>query len=157
MTARLFSRFFLCVFLMSIATATIAPAQELGGAGTVQGTVKDPSGAVMTAVTVTIVNPVSGFRRETTTDEMGRFVFRNLPPNPYHVSAGAQGFETLEQDVDVRTAIPINVDLTLKLAGDDPDCAGSRPYRPSRSTSRRLTRMSTRVSSRSCPSRPGAD
>jgi hypothetical protein len=117
MTARLFSRFFLCVFLMSVATATNAPAQELGGAGTVQGTVKDPTGAVMVAATVTITNPVTGLRRETTTDQMGSFVFRNLPPNPYHVSASAQGFETLEQDVNVRTAIPINVDLSLKLAG----------------------------------------
>src|SRR5437762_12284583 len=91
--------------------------QELGGAGTVQGTVKDPTGAVLQAATVTLVNPVSGLRRETTTDDMGKFVFRNLPPNPYHVTVSAQGFETLAQDVDVRSAIPINLDLNLKLAG----------------------------------------
>jgi hypothetical protein len=47
-------------------------AQELGGAGTVQGTVKDPTGGVMVAAAVSISNPVSGFRRETTTDQMGR-------------------------------------------------------------------------------------
>src|SRR5437762_2521822 len=117
MTARLFSRFFLCVFLVSIATATTVPAQELGGAGTVQGTVKDPTGAVMVAATVTLTNPITGLRRETTTDQMGRFVVRNLPPNPYHVAVSAQGFETLGQDVDVRTAIPINLDLNVKLAG----------------------------------------
>jgi hypothetical protein len=102
---------------MCAAMAAVAAAQELGGAGTVQGTVKDPTGAVMTAVTVTIVNPVSGFRRETTTDEMGRFVFRNLPPNPYHITVSAQGFETVAQDVDVRTAIPITADLAMKVAG----------------------------------------
>ena len=78
----------------------------------------------MTAVTVTIVNPVSGFRRETTTDEMGRFVFRNLPPNPYHVSASAQGFETVAQDVDVRTAIPITADLSMKACGHVTDRRG---------------------------------
>jgi hypothetical protein len=69
------------------------------------------------AATVTIVNPVSGLRRETTTDEMGRFVFRNLPPNPYHLTVAVQGFETLSQDVDVRSAVPITLDLGLKLAG----------------------------------------
>ena len=105
------------MIILALAVAAPSTGQELGGAGTIQGTVKDPTGAVMTAVTVTIVNPVSGFRRETTTDQMGKFVFRNLPPNPYHVAVSAQGFETLGQDVDVRTAIPINLDLNLKLAG----------------------------------------
>ncbi len=59
-----------------------ARAQGLGGAGTVQGTVKDPTGGVMQAVEVKISNPVSGFTRTTTTDAAGKFVFGNLPPNP---------------------------------------------------------------------------
>ncbi|HEY2150692.1 MAG TPA: carboxypeptidase-like regulatory domain-containing protein [Vicinamibacterales bacterium] len=50
-----------------------ADAQGLGGAGTVQGTVKDPIGGVMQAVTVQIGNPVSGFTRSTTTDASGRY------------------------------------------------------------------------------------
>src|SRR6476619_221928 len=65
--------------------ARIGWSQELGGAGTVQGTVKDPTGGVMTAVTVELSNPVTGLRRSATTDASGRFVFRNLPPNSYHV------------------------------------------------------------------------
>ena len=94
-----------------------ARAQGLGGAGTVQGTVKDPTGGVMVAVTVDISNPVSGFKRSTTTDKAGKFAFRNLPPNNYHVAVTAQGFENLERDVDVRSAVPIELDLSLKLAG----------------------------------------
>src|ERR1041384_3198989 len=86
-------------------------AQGLGGAGTVQGTVKDPTGGVMQAVEVRISNPVSGFARTTTTDATGKYVFSNLPPNPYHITVEAQGYQTLERDVDVRTALPITVDL----------------------------------------------
>src|ERR1700676_2980496 len=63
-----------------------ASAQGLGGAGTVQGTVKDPTGGVMQAVEVTIRNAVSGFTRTTTTDAAGKYAFSNLPPNPYHLS-----------------------------------------------------------------------
>jgi len=100
-----------------IAGATLARAQGLGGAGTVQGTVKDPTGGVMQAVEVRISNPVSGYSRTTTTDANGRFVFSNLPPNPYHIFAGAEGFQAIERDVDVRTGVPITVDLTLALAG----------------------------------------
>jgi len=103
--------------LIIVTGATDARAQELGGAGTLQGTVKDPTGGVMQAVEVKITNPVSGLSRRTTTDASGNYVFRNLPPNPYHVSVGAQGFQPLERDVTVRTAVPIQLDLTLALAG----------------------------------------
>jgi carboxypeptidase family protein len=92
-------------------------AQGLGGAGTVQGTVKDPTGGVMQAVQVRISNPVTGFSRTVTTDTTGRYVFSNLPPNPYHIIVDVQGFQTMERDVDVRTGVPITMDLTLALAG----------------------------------------
>src|ERR1700689_2349075 len=82
-------------------------AQGLGGAGTVQGVVKDPTGGVMQAVTLTLTNPVSGFKRETTTDSVGRFTFGNLPPNPYHIAVEVQGFQRFERDVNVRTGVPI--------------------------------------------------
>ena len=94
-----------------------AAAQELGGAGTVQGIVKDPTGGVMQAVEVRISNPVTGFSRATTTDAAGRYVFRNLSPNRYHLEVKAEGFQPLERDVEVRTAVPIEVDLSLALAG----------------------------------------
>src|ERR1700722_17001986 len=85
---------------------TPVSAQGLGGAGTVQGTVKDPTGGVMVAVTVDISNPVTGFKASSTTDAMGRFLFRNLAPNPYRLEVTAQGFDTLTRDVDVRSAVP---------------------------------------------------
>jgi hypothetical protein len=71
----------------------------------------------MQAVAVTITNAVSGFTRTAATDAAGRYVFNNLPPNPYHLAVTAQGFQTLERDVDVRTGVPITVDLSLALAG----------------------------------------
>jgi carboxypeptidase family protein len=99
------------------ATGGSAWAQELGGAGTVQGTVKDPTGAAMVAVSVDLSNPVTGFKRSGTSDAAGKFVFRNIPPNPYHLVVTAQGFAPYEQDVNVRTAVPIDLEVPLKLAG----------------------------------------
>ena len=92
-----------------------AHGQGLGGAGTVQGTVKDPTGGVMQAVEVKISNPVSGFSRTATTDAAGKYIFSNLPPNPYHLTVEAQGFKSVERDVDVRSAVPIQLDLTLDV------------------------------------------
>jgi hypothetical protein len=102
---------------VALIAAPPARAQGLGGAGTVQGTVKDPTGGVMQAVEVRITNPVSGFARTATTDATGKYMFSNLPPNSYHVSVDAQGFQKIERDVDVRTAVPITLDLALALAG----------------------------------------
>ncbi|MDQ1550854.1 MAG: hypothetical protein QOD50_276, partial [Actinomycetota bacterium] len=100
-----------------VAQAPGARAQGLGGAGTIQGTVKDPTGGVMVSVPVELKSPVSGFKRSTTTDPAGKFAFRNLPPNNYHLEIVTQGFDAFERDFDVRSAVPIDVDLTLKLAG----------------------------------------
>src|ERR1700682_1303081 len=103
--------------LLSLCSMAFAPAsaraQGLGGAGTVQGTVKDPTGGVMVSVVVDLSNPVTGFKRSATTDEAGQFVFRNLPPNPYHLAISAQGFAPMGRDVDVRSAVPIDLPITL--------------------------------------------
>jgi hypothetical protein len=92
-------------------------AQGLGGVGTVQGVVKDPTGGVMQAVTITLTSPVSGFKRDATTDSVGRFTFGNLPPNSYHIAVDVQGFQRFEQDINVRGGAPIELTLTLQLAG----------------------------------------
>src|SRR5262252_7448637 len=97
-------------------SAAFGSAQGLGGAGTVQGTVKDPTGGVMQSVEVKISNALSGFSRTTMTDVMGRYAFSNLAPNSYHVSVDVQGFVPLARDVDVRSGVPVTLDLTLALA-----------------------------------------
>ena len=104
-------------FFILLSVSSIAAAQGLGGAGTVQGVVKDPTGGVMVSVPVDISNPVTGFKRTTTTDTAGKFTFTNLPPNPYHIAIAIQGFAPYEGDVDVRSGVPIEFNIALKLAG----------------------------------------
>lgn len=113
-------RFAFVSLLLSISLSLCLPAaaraQGLGGAGTVQGTVKDPSGAVVPGATVSLNNAVTGFARSAQTDAAGRFLFRNLPPNSYHLSVALSGFQTAEQDVDVRSSVPIDLSIALALA-----------------------------------------
>ena len=109
-------RLVVCLILVIVACAS-AEAQGLGGASTIRGVVKDPTGGVMVSVTVEIANPLSGFKRSAVTDATGAFTFSNLPANPYRVSVDAQGFKPFEQDVDVRSSVPIDLTLKLELGG----------------------------------------
>jgi hypothetical protein len=88
-------------------------------AGTIRGTVLDPSGAAISGATVQIQNPVSRYSQSTMTDSQGNFTFANIPYNPYHVSAVSPGFQRTEQDVDVRSTIPADVKITLQIGASN--------------------------------------
>ncbi len=87
------------------------------GSTSLSGVVADPSGAVVPGATVEIRNPVSQLTRSTATDSAGRFSFPNVPFNPYHLSVTITGFAAYSQDVDVHSAVPQNLKITLQIAG----------------------------------------
>src|SRR5438477_10660249 len=83
-------------------------AQSLGNAGTVQGTVTDPSGASVPNATIILQNRITNYRQNATTDSKGSFRLTNIPPNPYHIEVTASSFATAARDVEVRTTVPIS-------------------------------------------------
>jgi len=103
-------------FLWFLAGAGAAFGQT-GNSGTINGTVTDPSGAVVVGATVTIHNPVSEFERTATTDSAGSFMFANVPFNPYHMTVDAKGFAGYVQDVEVRSTVPVKLKVKLALQG----------------------------------------
>jgi hypothetical protein len=82
----------------------------------VQGTVVDPTGAVVPGAAVEIRNPVSHFERTTTTDDSGAFSVPNVPFNPYHMTVSHSGFASYTQDIEPRSPVPLNLKITLPLA-----------------------------------------
>jgi hypothetical protein len=83
--------------------------------GVIEGVVKDSSGGVLSGATVGISDPVSGYHRETVTGTAGDFRFTNIPFNPYRLVVNAKGFAQFTQDVDVRSVVPVSLDVNLKL------------------------------------------
>jgi outer membrane receptor protein involved in Fe transport len=84
--------------------------------GTVQGTVKDPTGALVPNAKVTITQPVTGYTQTTQTDQQGSFKLVNVPFNTYKLKGEAPGFQSAEVSVDLESTIPLNQDLSLSLA-----------------------------------------
>ena len=99
-------------FLLQLAVS-VAFAQS--NAGTIGGTVTDPSGAVVPAAAVAIDDPVSHYSKTAITDRAGHYQFPNVPFNPYHLTVTMSGFAPAVQDVNVRSVVPVNVNIALQV------------------------------------------
>ena len=111
-----FGRLPLFVSLFAFGAGVLSYAQS--SSGTIRGSVLDQSGAAITSAIVEIQNPVSQYNRTTKTDGQGNFGFDNIPYNPYHLTVTAPGFQTGTQDVDVRSAIPVGLKISLKVGAE---------------------------------------
>ena len=83
--------------------------------GSVQGVVKDPGGALVPNATITVTQPITGYRQTTQTDAQGSFKLVNLPFNTYKVRAEAGGFQPAEESIDLETTIPLILELSVSL------------------------------------------
>ena len=114
MKVRSFFRSSLVVFIsLFLSTAILAQSRI----GSIQGTVKDPTGALVRGAKILITQPLTGYSQTVQTDEQGSFKLVNVPFNTYKVRVESPGFQTLEQSIDLESTIPTNLDLSLSLEG----------------------------------------
>ena len=97
------------LFLAMALSAQVLPV------GSVDGIVKDPSGALLTGVKVTLKNVDTGITRATVSNEEGYFFFPLVPPGAYGVEAEKTGFKKGTQEISVRTGIRSTADFSLQL------------------------------------------
>jgi hypothetical protein len=114
----------LCV-LLSLAAATFA--QTTISTGSIQGSITDPSGAVVIGARVTVRSKDTGQTSETTTSSTGTFASGALIPGNYVVRIEASGFKTLEMPltVQVNTTASANAKLTLGQSAEVVEVQGS--------------------------------
>jgi Carboxypeptidase regulatory-like domain/TonB-dependent Receptor Plug Domain len=112
----MFKRSGIVAFLVLGLVLAFGAGQAWGQAsGTIEGVVKDPSGAVVANAAVEITDPVSGYDRTTTTGSDGAFRFTNVPFNTYHTVVTANGFASFTRDTDLRSTVPVNLSIALKV------------------------------------------
>lgn len=104
------------LFGFCIVVCVLAAYAQGGNSGSIEGIVKDPSGASVPHATVEISNLVSGYSRTTSTAADGNFRFTNVPFNPYHMNVTAAKFAPYSQDIEVRSGLPLRVEAALKLS-----------------------------------------
>ncbi|MFZ2023476.1 MAG: carboxypeptidase regulatory-like domain-containing protein [Terracidiphilus sp.] len=86
--------------------------------GTITGTVKDASAAVLPGVQVTVVNAATNEAWKATTDGLGLYRAENLPVGTYSVRFTYQGFKTLERrGVTLLIGQVAEIDASLQVGG----------------------------------------
>ena len=108
--------FFITATLLCLSSGGIAAAQ--GSTATLGGTVLDPQGAVVVNAQVSVTDPTTGQRRESTTGADGSFLVAQLAPSTYILEVEARGFartqvSNLTLNVGDRRLIPV----VLAVAG----------------------------------------
>ncbi|HEX8773640.1 MAG TPA: TonB-dependent receptor [Pyrinomonadaceae bacterium] len=85
--------------------------------GVIEGSVVDQAGAVVPGVSVEVKNLGTNFVKTLTTSEDGRFVFLQLPPGDYSLTASKQGFATLVQErFPLTVGQAISLSLSMKVS-----------------------------------------
>ena len=105
------------LLVLVLLSASVALGQEV--TANIAGTVTDPTGAVISGASITIVNTDTNQLRALTTDATGGYSAPLLPIGHYKVTAAAPGFTTLTS-----TGITLNVNdkrqvnFVLKVGGE---------------------------------------
>jgi Carboxypeptidase regulatory-like domain len=105
----------LFVFTVQAILFVVCVSAQMGNSGSIEGMVKDPSGAAVVNATVEIKDPVSGYQKTVNTNPEGAFRFTNVPFNPYHLTVNASGFAALARDVEVRSVVPARIEIDLTV------------------------------------------
>jgi Carboxypeptidase regulatory-like domain len=86
------------------------------GTSTINGSVKDASGAVIPATRITATELDTGLGRATVTNAEGLFVMGSLRPTRYRVTAEAQGFrQFLQTGITLQADDAITINMTLEV------------------------------------------
>jgi hypothetical protein len=84
----------------------------------INGAVTDPSQAVVSGAVIELVNVNTLAKRETTTDKNGFYLFAQVPPDSYQITARAKGFAN-KTITGLRLLVnsPSTVNISLQVAG----------------------------------------
>ncbi len=109
--ATLIRRFLVVAVLITAAFSLTLYAQS--GAGSIQGTVTDPSGAVVPVAAVHVLNQATGVAVQTTTSGVGFYQVPGLNTGTYLVSISAPGMKTYNRTIELLVAQDATINATL--------------------------------------------
>jgi len=122
------SRLFAVVAMMALLVPGLLLAQN-STTGAINGTVTDPSNAVISNAAVTLTNTGTGVSVNATTNSSGSYGFPLLGPSTYKLTVKQTGFRTVEQTVTVAVGqtTTANVQLLVGQSAEVVEVTGAVP------------------------------
>src|SRR5262245_42084605 len=111
---RSFRRILILTAFCAVLTAIALPLHVAAVGGSISGTVKDPTGAIIPGATVTGKNTAHGTELKAFTDSQGFYTFPNLAVGKYDLTVDANGFKAQKKSglaIDVDTALEVTATL----------------------------------------------
>ncbi len=84
-------------------------------AGQIGGVVVDQAGAIISGAKISILNTQTNVARSTSTDGEGRWVVSGVPQGPVRVKVDAQGFKSLQQELNFDASHSAMLGSTLEI------------------------------------------
>jgi hypothetical protein len=109
----------LLTFVLVLLCANLLSAQSTISSGSIQGTVRDPSGAVIPDAKVTITDKAAAHTVQVTTTSAGTYASGALHPAQYTVRIEAPGFKTTEVQLTVEVGVTAAGNATLQIGQAD--------------------------------------
>src|SRR6266567_1835154 len=109
---------FVSLFVLIVTAIQFSPnasAQTTISTGSIQGTISDQSGAVVTGARVTITNKATGQALTMTSTSSGAYASGALIPGDYTVRVESKGFKTVEAGVTVQVGVTASGNIKLEL------------------------------------------
>jgi hypothetical protein len=106
----------LLVIVVALFIAVGSASAQIGSVGTINGTVTDPSGAVVPGAKVVATNVATGVETTRQTNDAGLYVITPLPPGEYKITVSVSGFQTMIQEkviVDALTTVTVNIAMKV--------------------------------------------
>ncbi len=109
-------RFRYTFFSLLAAMAWAAP-DSYSQSGSLSGTVTDASGAVIPGAEITVTNEANGLQRNLLSDGQGLYMFAQLPPGAYTLSAIQPGFQSvIVEGVTLLVNTHVEIPVTFEVA-----------------------------------------
>ena len=105
--------------MVSATLPRIAAGQAGTAAAVLNGTVRDPSGAVVPDATITLTNTQTGFKKVTASNSTGNYTIVDISPGSYTATVEKAGFsvaKAVEFSLSVNQTATINFDLAVGVA-----------------------------------------
>jgi len=109
-------RVFTLLYLLALLVLVPSVAFGQADTGTLSGTVKDTTGAVVPDATVTARNTATGVQRSVQTGSDGVFTFAALPPALYDVTVSKPGFADYKAQTTITVGSHVTLDVPLSVS-----------------------------------------